>query len=356
MTSDGPVIAASENQNSLSQTTHISTHQSAVPALHNGIDLNNTPSRAEYLRWRPKFHLQPPTGWLNDACGLGYNPQTGLYHVGYQWNPDSAHWKNISWGAASSPDLCSWDISNTPSITPASDGGSEGVFTGCLRPTNSNGQADGTITIFYTSVSELPIHYTAPYVRGSERLHMATSRDNGRTWTPYPGNPIIFGSPPDVKAIGWRDPYVAEWHSMDRALGKEPGKCLYGLISGGIKDDTPTCFLYSIAKDALHSWTFLGLLRGEGTNYTPSAWTGDYGVNWEVGNFLSLPDESGTSHDYLIMSVEGCLPPPPEIEPRGGQMWIHGSIGTDKDHKPTMKYQYGGRLDHGRRYYASTLR
>ncbi|KAJ9609006.1 putative beta-Fructufuranosidase [Cladophialophora chaetospira] len=280
------------------------------------------------------------------------NKFVGLYHVGYQWNPDSAHWKNISWGAASSPDLCSWDVSSTPSITPASDGGSEGVFTGCLRATNSNGETDGVMTILYTSVSELPIHYTAPYVRGSERLHMATSRDNGKTLTPYPGNPVLPGPPPGVEAIGWRDPYVAEWHSMDRALGEEPGKCLYGLISGGVKDDTPAAFLYSIPRDALHSWNYLGLLCGEGTNYISSAWTGDYGVNWEVGNFLSLPDGSGRPHDYLIMSVEGCLPSPPATEPHSAQMWIHGLISVDEDNRPAMKYQYGGRLDHGRRYYA----
>ncbi|ETI28597.1 hypothetical protein G647_01048 [Cladophialophora carrionii CBS 160.54] len=314
------------------------------------MDLKNLSPDGDFLRWRPQYHLQPPAGWMNDPCGLGYDPSTGLYHVAYQWNPESAHWKSISWGNARSRDLCSWEVSSTPSITPDSDGGSEGVFTGCLRPTNVNGQADGVLTILYTSAQRLPLHYTLPYVRGSERIHMATSSDDGKSWTPYTGNPIVPKPPPDMEVIGWRDPYVAEWRSMDRARGREPGKCLYGLVSGGIRDKGPAAFLYAIAKDALNSWEHLGSLCGQGINYTPSLWTGDYGVNWEVGNFLSLTDRSATPHDYLIMSVEGCLSE--QGTPHNTQMWMHTSIRIDEG-KPTMTFDYGGRLDHGRRYYAA---
>ncbi len=202
------------------------------------------------------------------------------------------------------------------------------------------------MTILYTSFQQLPV-----YGRGSERIHMATSVDDGRTWTPYSENPIVAEPPADIEATGWRDPYVAEWHSMDRALGREPGEILYGLVSGGIQEDGPACFLYTIAKDAVQLWEYRGPLVGKGLNYTPSKWTGDYGVNWEVGNFFSLPDELGKSHDYLIVSVEGCLPSQFEPTPHSSQMWIHGSLSVDND-KPNLEYQYGGRLDHGRRYYA----
>jgi beta-fructofuranosidase len=152
-----------------------------------------------------------------------------------------------------------------------------------------------------------------------------------------------------MEVIGWRDPFVAEWHSMDRALGRGQGKCLYGLVSGGVKDKAPAALLYSVAKDALNSWEYLGPLSGKGINHTPSRWTGDFGVNWEVGNFLSLTDKSGKHHDYLIMSVEGCLSE--QGKPHNAQMWMHGSIRT-VDGNPTMEYEYGGRVDHGRRYYA----
>ncbi|EXJ64647.1 hypothetical protein A1O7_00985 [Cladophialophora yegresii CBS 114405] len=315
------------------------------------MDSKNLSPSEDFLRWRPQYHLQAPSGWMNDACGLGYDPRTGLYHVAYQWNPGSAHWKSISWGNARSRDLCSWEVLSTPSIIPESDGGSKGVFTGCLQPTNVDGQADGVLTILYTSARRLPIHYTLPYDRGSERIHMATSRDDGKSWIPYTGNPIVPGPPPELDVIGWRDPYVAEWHSMDRALGREPGKRLYGLVSGGIKDKAPAAFLYAIGKDALNSWEYLGPLSAPCINHTPSQWTGDYGVNWEVGNFLSTTDKSAQPHDYLIMSVEGCLSE--QGKPHNAQMWMHAWIGIDDKGKPTMTFDYGGRLDHGRRYYAA---
>jgi beta-fructofuranosidase len=309
---------------------------------------------AAYTRWRPKYHLQPPFGWMNDPCGLGYDPGTGLYHVGYQWNPDDSEWGNIAWGVAWSLDLCTWKVSSKPSINPESDNNSLGVFTGCLRPTNLDGQQDGVVTICYTSVHNLPIHHTLPYTRGSERIHLATSTDHGRTWNPFANNPIVPQPPSDLDVIAWRDPYVAPWCSMDRALGKTPNESLYGIVSGGIRGRSPTTFLYSVASNALDMWEYLGPLVDIGLNYSLSRWSGDNGVNWEVANFVSLADGIGHFHDFLIMGVEGCVSHSNTVDEatmrsQNAQMWMCGTIEVSKG-RPSMRYKYGGRLDHGSFY------
>ncbi|KAI1013710.1 hypothetical protein LB503_010577 [Fusarium chuoi] len=33
-----------------------------------------------HRRWRPRYHLMPPTGWLNDPCAPGYDAAHDVYH------------------------------------------------------------------------------------------------------------------------------------------------------------------------------------------------------------------------------------------------------------------------------------
>lgn len=51
---------------------------------------------------RPRSHFLAPHSWLNDPCGPLYDPNTGLYHLHYQFHPSHVDWGNISWGHATS--------------------------------------------------------------------------------------------------------------------------------------------------------------------------------------------------------------------------------------------------------------
>ncbi|RAL07748.1 glycoside hydrolase family 32 protein [Aspergillus homomorphus CBS 101889] len=255
-------------------------------------------------QWRPSYHITAPHGWLNDPCGLLYDPSTGLYHLSYQWNPKGNDWGNISWAHCVSSDLLTWKQDTEPCLAPSAEYDRCGVFTGCRR----NGAIDGepgTLTTVYTSVKSLPIHYTLPYVFGSESLSLATSKDGGTTWQRIDCNPILPGPPKHLQVTGWRDPFITQWSAILKQPGAIPSSNLCGFISGGIAGETPTVFVYSINPQNLREWIYVGLLVRIEPRSQPSQWSGDMGVNWEVANFVSLTDDTNRTHDFVIMGAEG---------------------------------------------------
>ena len=69
--------------------------------------------------WRPAFHYQPPSKWMNDPNGTIY--WKGRYHLFYQHNPDGPWHGNIHWGHASSEDLVHW-TDHPIALAPGPDG------------------------------------------------------------------------------------------------------------------------------------------------------------------------------------------------------------------------------------------
>lgn len=329
-------------------------------------------TKKDASRWRPSYHLIAASGWLNDPCAPGFNPYTGTYHVGFQWNPNGAEWGDIVWGNAFSKDLVTWDVSKTPILQRDAPYDHAAVFTGCWVPTGVDGGhgagGPGEVTVAYTSVTRLPIHYTREYQRGCETLSLATSRDGGKTWTKLEKNPVLPGPPEGVDALGWRDPYVAHWPAMRRILAGEPGGGiadaggpgdLFGIISGGIRDKTPTTWLYRIHPEDLSKWEYIAPLVMPGASFSPSRWTGDLGLNWEVTNFISVEDDTRQhAQDFLIFGAEGCKAPhggagvvPGTKRCNRAQLWIAIDEETQSGTALT-KFSYGGIFDHGL-YYAA---
>ncbi|GFF58100.1 sucrose-6-phosphate hydrolase [Aspergillus udagawae] len=309
--------------------------------------------------WRPSYHLAAPRGWMNDPCGLGYDPATGLYHLSFQWNPHGNDWGNISWGHATSNDLVSWKTFAEPCLTPSAEYDRCGVFTGCFRPHGPDGQP-GVLTYVYTSVNHLPLHYTLPYVKGSESLSIAVSHDHGWTWQRLDSNPIHPGAPAELEVTGWRDPYLNCWPSL--TAQRQDGLAspnLYGFISGGIAKESPTVFVYVVNPDNLTEWTYLGPLLHVGLNFRPSRWSGDLGVNWEVANCFTLTDD-GVSRDFVIFGAEGCLSSEdgPKRVPRS-LLWmcinVRPRLQAQSVFEPLAEYSFSGIFDHGCSYAANSF-
>ncbi|OBW63738.1 MAG: Uncharacterized protein AUREO_061960 [Aureobasidium pullulans] len=319
-------------------------------------------------KWRPRMHLIAPRGWLNDPCAPLYDASTGKYHIGFQWNPDGWEWGNIAWGAAISEDLINWKVSETPSIAPSATEDKAGVFTGAVSPINlpREGSQDH-LTCFYTSAQGSNIHYSHLYEKGSEQLHAATSVDGGISWQRCPQNPILPGPPSHLSVTGWRDPYIFRWPRLDSTRGLTSGSSLYGIISGGIRDTSPTIFLYTIDEADPTKWSFLSTLVEPGRNFSPTVFGGDFGVNWEVANIVTLEDQDRKEFDILIVGVEGCkiadetalagpVPLPRAARSGRSQRWLCGNLQEPSGNgQSNMNHRFSGVLDWGMFYAANSF-
>lgn len=144
----------------------------------------DTTNREQY---RPAYHHTPAYGWMNDPNGMFY--KDGLWHLCYQYNPYGSQWENMTWGHSTSRDLIHWEAQPL-AIEPDALGT---IFSGScvVDKENTAGFGKNAIVAFYTSAG------------ACQMQSMAYSTDDGRTFTKYPGNPIITSQVPD-----FRDPHV----------------------------------------------------------------------------------------------------------------------------------------------------
>ena len=128
--------------------------------------------------FRPVYHHTPLYGWMNDPNGMFY--KDGVWHLYYQYNPYGSQWENMTWGHSTSRDLIHWEAQPL-AIEPDWLGS---IFSGsCV----TNGDE---VVAMYTSAGH---HQTQS---------IAFSKDGGRTFTKYAGNPVLTTS--DV--ADFRDP------------------------------------------------------------------------------------------------------------------------------------------------------
>lgn len=261
-----------------------------------------------------------------------------------------------------------WHLSpgNVPVLSPGDTYDKDGVFTGCMVSQGIGGEK-GQMSLIYSSVRHLPLHWTIPYVRGCEGLAVATSKDGGKSWEKLAANPVLEEEPEGLDVTGFRDPYVASWPSIDAALGAG-SPALYGVVSGGVRNEGPVVFLYDVRPDDLTRWTYLGQLFKSAANFRRSPkWSGDFGVNWECAGFMTLQSHDGLStRDFIIMGSEGgkerswvasYLSAKLEGFPRRTTrycLWVGGSLDIrDEAHPGTaadrisFTHEMDGILDHG---------
>ena len=148
-------------------------------------------------RFRPAYHHTPLYGWMNDPNGMFY--KDGVWHLYYQYNPYGSQWENMTWGHSTSRDLVHWE---------AQPLAIESDWLGTIFSGSCVTNGDDVVAI-YTSAGH---HQTQS---------MAISKDNGRTFTKYEGNPILTSDVPDFRDPNpfWNEDIKA-WN-MILAVGQE---------------------------------------------------------------------------------------------------------------------------------------
>jgi fructan beta-fructosidase len=163
---------------------------------------SNGGSTTNYLEnYREQYHYSPAKAWANDPNGMVYF--NGEYHLFYQYNPDASVWGPMHWGHAVSTDLIHW--TELPIALAPDDGGTIYSGSAVIDKENTTGFFDGI------AGGGLVAIYTQDYMdNGAERQKqsIAYSKDNGRTWIKYEGNPVIAAESDPLNNSAFRDPKV----------------------------------------------------------------------------------------------------------------------------------------------------
>jgi fructan beta-fructosidase len=218
---------------------------------------------------RPAWHYTPRTGWMNDPNGLVY--KDGEYHLFYQFYPDDTVWGPMHWAHAVSRDLVNWQT-----LPVALAPGKEGYIFSGSAVVDEEGDAElgqDALVAIYT------IHDPRRADAGTkdhESQGIAVSRDGGRTFAKFAGNPVLAnpGNTPD-----FRDPSVFRDEARDRWV-----------MALSVNDH-----VNFYASDDLRRWDFLS---GFG------AQLGAHGGVWECPNLFPIRDElTGETRWVLIQNL-----------------------------------------------------
>ncbi|ADI08285.1 Glycosyl hydrolase family 32 domain protein [Streptomyces bingchenggensis BCW-1] len=269
----------------------------------------------------PRFRVRPPAGWINDPNGPFR--WRGRHHLFYQHNPDAPIHANVHWGHVSSPDLVRWEH-HPIALAPTPGGPDEaGCWSGCVV------DDDGVPTAVYTGVDR---HHTG---LGTICLARAADPDDDALaeWKPLP-TPVVTGPPTGLDVVMFRDPFVF------RCGGRR-----WALVGAGHADGTPSVLLYDC--EDLADWRFAGVLVDGADPVAAEAFgdQGDRAVGWECPQLYAT---AGGDWVLVVSLWDGdpC-----------STAYLTGRLRTDGRDPGALRFEArtGGRLDHGRDFYAPAV-
>ena len=241
---------------------------------------------------RPRVHVTPPSGWLNDP--VGGLVHRGRQHLFFQYVPSSTEWQvSCHWGHLVGDDLVRWE--HLP-VGLAPGDGDDGVWSGSAVVDSS-----GPV-LLYTSVLD----------RNLDLGRVALARpldDDLLTWRKHAGGPVLE-PPRELDLTHFRDPFVwgtpGDWQmAVGAALRGRGGAVL------------------RYASLDLQQWRFEGILAESG---------GEAGLGemWECPQYVDLDGEPA-----LVVSVWEA----------GRLDRVVGARGTDRGHFVPGRWEtlgYGG--------------
>ncbi|MCT8139389.1 glycoside hydrolase family 32 protein [Anaerobacillus sp. CMMVII] len=216
---------------------------------------------------RPQFHFSPEEKWMNDPNGMVFFNDE--YHLFYQYHPHGTTWGPMHWGHAVSRDLICWE--QLPIALYPDEHGA--IFSGSavVDWDNTSGffeEGPGLVAI-YTSADHYP-----DSDRPLQRQSIAFSKDNGRTWVTYEGNPVLS----DENITDYRDPKVF-WHH-------ETKKWVMILATG------QTVMIYTSPN--LRNWEYASQFGHD---------SGSHDGVWECPDLFKLPIDGDENNQKWAMLV-----------------------------------------------------
>ncbi|WP_298990713.1 glycoside hydrolase family 32 protein [uncultured Pseudokineococcus sp.] len=272
-------------------------------------------------RDRPRLHVRPPRGWLNDPNGVAR--VDGVYHVFFQHNPDSHEHDAITWGHASSPDLLRWTDEPVALRPCPGQPDAVGCWTGCLVDDG------GVPTAVYSGVADRS---------GASSVVLARSDRTLQTWTP---DPVVAAGMPADGALEHpvtdvRDPFLFT-HEGRR----------YAVQGAGRRGGVAQVLLYD-ASD-LTAWRLLGpLLTAEDPVAGPAA-PADI---WECPNLVRVGDRW-----VLVLSLWALPDGASTVDGDGVLSGVTALVGDLVPDGEGLRFlpAAGGPLDAGPTFYAPQL-
>ena len=210
--------------------------------------------RIKNAKWRQRFHIEPPDGWLNDPNGLSF--YKGEYHVYFQYSPiaPDGHTPR-GWGHYHGSDLMHMTYDRAVMMTDIPED-SHGVYSGSAI------ENDGVLHIFYTGNVKMIGDYD--YVkagRGANVIHVTTTD----------------GSKMSEKQVLLRNsdyPDFCSCHVRDPKVWKE-GDAWKMVLGARTLDDEGCVLVYE--SDDLITWKYTGKVYKEG-----------YGYMWECPDYFEI--------------------------------------------------------------------
>ena len=158
-------------------------------------------------QYRPQIHFSPKEKWTNDPNGMVY--YKGIYHLFFQYYPDSTVWGPMHWGHAVSTDLIHWQ-QQPIALYPDSLGY---IFSGSavVDKNNTSGfSKNGEVPLVAIFTHHDPVGAKAGR-NNFQNESLAYSLDDGKTWKKYSGNPVLKN--PGI--TDFRDPKVM-WYEPQK--------------------------------------------------------------------------------------------------------------------------------------------
>jgi levanase len=277
-------------------------------------DVYLVPTSSYYKeKYRPDYHYTPARGSVSDPNGLVY--YEGEYHLFHQ--------DGGTWAHAVSKDLVNW--SRLPIALPWNDHGHVWSGSAVADLNNASGLFTNTggkgLIAYYTS-------FNPDGWNGNQRIGLAYSTDQGRTWNYSKERPIVIENPgrngDDPGGWDFRDPKVVRDDANNRWVM---------VVSGG---------------DHIRFFTSTNLLDWK---LTDNFGYGNYvrGGVWECPDLFELQVEGTDEKKWVLMISTGANPKTQgsDAEYFVGQLTADGKFINDN---PTGKVL---KTDYGKEFYAS---